>query len=93
MPARDASVRHQTSKIAVNTSWAKTKNRSERTANGRAAARGRFDEQARELHPELSDEEIAIRAEHLRKAHFQRMALKSSQARRARAQERGNDAA
>jgi hypothetical protein len=67
-------------KIAVETSWANTENRSARTANARRAFDAKFLEQAG------GDPQ---RAEHLRKAHYARLALKSAQARR----RRGGDAA
>lgn len=54
------------------------------TAAGRAAFLRRFED---EVDPDrvLSDDERARRAEHARKAHFTRLALRSAQARRARA--------
>ena len=54
-------------------SWAKTPDRTARTANGRAAMDQKFLDQAG------GD---PIRAEHLRKAYYARLALKSAQARR-----------
>lgn len=63
--------------IAAHESWANTENRSARTAPARRALEQKFLEQAG------GDPQ---RAESLRKAHFQRLALKSVQARR-RAQE------
>lgn len=62
-------------RIGAHTSWANTKNRTARTAPGRAALDAKFLEQA---------DGDPVRAEHLRKAHFQRLALKSAQARRAK---------
>ena len=62
-------------KIAVETSWANTEDRAARTAKARRASEARFLEQAG------GDPQ---RAEHYRKAHFARMALKSAQARRRR---------
>lgn len=62
-------------KIAVETSWANTHDRSARTANARRALDAKFLEQA------SGDPK---RAEHLRKAHYARLALKSAQARRRR---------
>jgi hypothetical protein len=44
----------------------------------------KFVKQARDMHPDLSECEIAIRAEHLRIAFYKRMAIKSAQARRRR---------
>ncbi len=62
-------------KIAVETSWANTKDRSARTAKARKALDDKF------LAEAGGD---PVRAEHLRRAHFARMALKSAQARRRR---------
>ncbi|WP_374969932.1 hypothetical protein [Terrabacter sp. BE26] len=59
--------------IAAHESWANTLDRSARTAPARRALEAKFLEQAG------GD---PVRAEHLRKAHFQRLALKSAQARR-----------
>lgn len=59
--------------IAAHTSWANTSDRTKRTAPGRAALDRKFLDQAG------GD---PVRAEHLRKAHFKRLALKSAQARR-----------
>lgn len=60
-------------RIAAHESWANTANRTARTAPARAALDAKFLEQA--------DGDPA-RAQHLRKAHFARLALKSAQARR-----------
>jgi len=60
-------------RIVAHTSWANTENRTARTAPARAALDAKFLEEAG------GDE---VRAGHLRKAHFQRMALRSAQARR-----------
>lgn len=59
--------------IAAHESWASTPNRSARTAPARRALDQKFLDQAG------GD---PVRAEHLRKAHFQRLALKSARARR-----------
>ncbi|MFE2121023.1 hypothetical protein ACFW9U_10235 [Rhodococcus aetherivorans] len=69
--------------IAAHESWAKTDDRSARTAKARKAALDRFE---REVDPngELTPQERAKRAEHARKAYFARLALRSAQARRAR---------
>ncbi len=61
------------SRIAAHESWARTPNRSARTAPARAALDAKFLQQA---------DGDPRRAEHLRKAHFARLALKSAQARR-----------
>jgi hypothetical protein len=69
--------------VAAHESWARTEDPSARTAPGRRAFLDRFE---READPEgvLPPAERARRAEHLRKAHFARMAMKSAQARRAK---------
>ena len=59
--------------IAAHTSWANTEDRSARTAPARRALEQKFLEQA---HGDPA------RAENLRRAYFQRLALKSAQARR-----------
>ena len=68
-------------KLAAHMSWANTEDRAARTANGRKAANDKF------LAEAGGD---PVRAEHLRKAHYTRLALKSAAARRRR---RGGDAA
>jgi hypothetical protein len=60
-------------RIAAHESWAATPNRSARTAPARAARDQKF------LDAAGGD---PVRAAHLRKAHFARLALKSAQARR-----------
>lgn len=67
--------------IAAHESWARTPDRSARTANARKALLDKFE---RLVDPDgaLSPAERAKRAEHARKAHFKRLALKSAQARR-----------
>ncbi|TDT30881.1 hypothetical protein [Naumannella halotolerans] len=67
------SERRLRSSIAAHTSWANTENRSKRTAPARAALDAKF------LAEAGGDPK---RAESLRKAHFQRLALKSAKARR-----------
>jgi hypothetical protein len=60
-------------RIAAHESWAHTGDRSARTAPARAALEAKFLAEA---------DGDPIRAAHLRKAHFQRLALKSARARR-----------
>lgn len=69
--------------IAAHESWARTPDRSARTAAARRAALDRFEHQV-DPDGKLTPQERALRAEHARKAHMQRMALKSAQARRRR---------
>ncbi|MET9955652.1 hypothetical protein ABZ135_29460 [Streptomyces sp. NPDC006339] len=72
-------------RLASQTSWANTLDPASRTAKARAAAAGRFERQARELHPNATDEQIARVAAQLRSAHATRMALASAKARRVKA--------
>lgn len=68
-----AAERRMKARIASETSWANTEDRSARTAAARRALDQKFLDEAG------GDPK---RAEHLRKAHFQRLALKSAQSRR-----------
>lgn len=81
MPAARDAERTLIARIAANESWAHTANRSARTANARAALMRKFET---EVDPTgtLPPAERARRAEHLRKAYFARLALKSAQSRR-----------
>lgn len=67
--------------IGAYESWARTPDRTERTANGRKAFLDRFEQQ---VDPDgvLDSENRRQRAEALRKAYFRRLALKSAQSRR-----------
>lgn len=66
--------------VAVHESWAKTPDRSARTAKARQAMLDKFE---LEVDPDgvLLPQERAKRAESARKAYFARLALKSAQAR------------
>jgi hypothetical protein len=69
--------------IGGNISWGRTKDRSARTAPGRAAAEQRFVDMALEaLGDDATDEQIQASAESFRKAHMRRIARLSVQARR-----------
>lgn len=68
-------------RIAAHESWSRTSDRSARTANARAALMATFETQV-DPDGKLSPAERAIRAEHARKAHFSRLALRSAQSRR-----------
>lgn len=78
MPAPDRQI---IGRIGAHESWARTTDRTARTAKARLAADARFE---READPDgiLEPRERALRAEHLRKAYFARLALKSVQSRR-----------
>lgn len=73
MPGATPGDRSLIASIAAHTSWANTENRTARTANARKALDAKF------LAEAGGD---PVRAEHLRKAYFQRLSLKSAQARR-----------
>lgn len=73
MPKPSPAERALSAAVASHSSWARTENRSARTAPARAALDAKFLEEAG------GD---PVRAEHLRKAHFARLALKSAQSRR-----------
>ena len=68
-------------RLASHTSWARTSDPAARTANARKGLLERFE---REVDPGgvLEPTERARRAEHLRLAHYTRLALKSAQSRR-----------
>jgi len=70
-----------TARLAAHESWARTTNRSARTASARAALQAKFE---KEVDPDgtLTPAERATRAEHARKAYYTRLALKSAKARR-----------
>lgn len=84
MSSQTPSERSLCAQIAAHTSWAKTENRTARTEKARRAMLDKFEN---EVDPDrtLPPAERAKRAEHARKAHFKRLALKSAQARRRRA--------
>lgn len=85
MGPEDPAVRTLRAQLASNASWANTLDPASRTAKARAAANGRFEQEAREKHPTATDEQITRVAEHLRKAHFQRLGLASAMARKKKA--------
>jgi elongation factor P hydroxylase len=66
--------------------WAAVDDLTAATEPARKAFEDRFLRQARERFGDLPPDELARRAEHLRKAYYARLALKSAQARRARKQ-------
>jgi hypothetical protein len=71
-------------RAAAHQKWAVTGNRAAATEAARKAADDRFMTQAREMHPGLSEADLSVRAESLRKAFYSRLALASVTARRAR---------
>ncbi|MFF4749986.1 hypothetical protein ACWD5R_08020 [Streptomyces sp. NPDC002514] len=79
--------RSMQNRIASYRSWASTADRSARTAPARRRSHhDRFVEQARTLHPNGTDKQIAAAAEALKKAHYTEMARRSAQARRIRSE-------
>jgi hypothetical protein len=70
------------STLANHEKWAAVEDRAAATAPARQAFRDRFFIEARERFGDLPADELAFRAEHLRKAFYLRLALKSAQARR-----------
>lgn len=83
MPDEDAADRRQIAKLAAHTRWANTADRTAATAPARAAMQAKFEAQ---VDPDglLPADERARRAESARRAHYQRLALASAKARRAR---------
>ncbi|MFJ8791437.1 hypothetical protein [Streptomyces sp. NPDC102462] len=83
----NTSERAMRNRIAAYHSWANTTDRSARTAAARKASHhDRFIKQAREKHPDGTEEQITAAAEALKKAHYTEMARRSAQARRIRSE-------
>jgi len=79
----DTSERSMKLRLAAHISWAKTPDRSSRTAAARRASHHtRFLAMAREQHPGATEAELLKAAASLKKAHYQALALRSAQARR-----------
>jgi len=70
-------------RIASYKSWANTVDRPARTAAARKASHhDRFVKQAREMHPNATDAQVAKAAEALKKAHYTELAARSAATRR-----------
>ena len=82
MPAQSPQERSAIARIASHESWATTPDRAARTANCQEQASWPDSEDPVDPDRILSPAERARRAEHKRIAYFQRLALKSVQARR-----------
>jgi hypothetical protein len=80
-PRPDASL---ISSIAAHLKWARCPDRTAATAKARSAFDGRFEAAVREQFPDMSDAEVAVRAESAKTAYFKQMARKSAVARRAK---------
>jgi len=78
----DPAARTLISRIGAHRKWANTDDRNAATAPARAALKDRFIREARERYGDLPEHELAIRAEHVRKEYFTRLALLSAEARR-----------
>jgi hypothetical protein len=81
------------SSLANDVRWAAVDDRPAATKPARDAFRDRFVTEARERFGDLPADDLARRAEHLRRAFYKRLALRSAQVRRARKQAGGSDAA
>ncbi|MFB4320628.1 hypothetical protein [Actinomadura sp. 21ATH] len=73
-------------RIASHSSWAQTKDRSARTANGTAASPAALSYWEKRVDPdgEMDERTRALAAENARSAHYQRMAYRAAQARKAK---------
>lgn len=79
----DTTERTMQLRLAAYISWAKTTDRSSRTAAARRASHHtRFLDMARQQHPDATEKQLAEIAAALKKAHYQELALRSAQARR-----------
>lgn len=79
----NTSERSMQMRIASYKSWANTADRSARTAAARQSSHhDRFIRQAREMHPDATDEQVAAAAEALKSAHYRELAMRSAATRR-----------
>jgi hypothetical protein len=78
-PTRRTPRQPLSSAVANATRWAAEPDRQAATAPARAAFNDRFLREARERFGDLPADELAWRAERLRRAHFAKLALKSAQ--------------
>lgn len=70
-------------RIASYKSWANTADRSARTAAARKSSHhDRFIRQAREMHPDATDEQVEAAAEALKSAYYRELATRSAATRR-----------
>jgi hypothetical protein len=83
VPAKDPSDRSLIASIAADVSWALTADRAARTEAARKALLDRFEQMVPD---EITDPVTRAKAaENLRRAYYRKLALKSAQARRAKA--------
>lgn len=92
MPPLTPSERALRARLAAHQSWANTPDPTARTAAARAKSPGHLDYWCRQVDPtgKLPEHERLRRAESARKAYYTRLALRSAQARRARAGKRAS---
>lgn len=75
--------RSASARVAAHESWARTADRTSRTAAARAGLHARFEREARErLGPGATDRQVADAAESARRAHYQRLSAAGVAARR-----------
>lgn len=87
MAARDAKARTRSARIAADVSWAKTANRSERTAHGTRNSPVSYNYWLRKITDEgnVRAEDIPKAAESAHRAYMRQQSLKAAKARAARA--------
>lgn len=79
----NTSERSMQMRIASYKSWANTADRSARTAAARKSSHhDRFIRQAREMHPDATDEQVEAAAEALKSAYYRELATRSAATRR-----------
>lgn len=78
----DPGARSLIARIGAHRKWANTDDRKGATAAARSALVDRFIREARERYGDLPEAELAIRAEHVRREYYTRLALRSAEARR-----------
>lgn len=78
MPAKDAAERSLNARIAVNTSWARTPLRAERTEAARRSSPGRVEYWEARLREEgvIAEADIPAAARNAQRAHMQRLIKK-----------------
>ncbi len=79
--------------LASHTKWGRTPDRAAATLPGRTAFGARFEAEVRAEFPNADDATVAKLADSRKRAHFQRMALRSAQVRRNRRASKGGKAA
>ncbi|MDX2707301.1 hypothetical protein PV350_31265 [Streptomyces sp. PA03-6a] len=78
--------RQARAELGARVSWANTIDRTARTEAARRAKEEKYFAQAREMHPDATDEQVAQVAEQLKEAAMARMRLAAATARRKKAE-------